>query len=368
MPTYSKLVLPSGKRRTNRFMRLIRAVWRDTSALLREFRTPLLLFIIVTVGGGWLYGELWVIAGNERMAFYQLPIMMVELMVLEIPTEMPREPYLIIFWYLLPPIAVFIIGRGAADFFRLFFNRNERRDAWEEAVASTYRNHVIVLGLGHVGLNVARTLVDMGFEVVGVDTKVSLDLDNTLNAMGVPVIVGDGRSETILEKAGIHHADAFMACTSIDYVNLEAIMMARDMNPDVRIVARMFDGRSASQLKRFMGVKAVMSSAQLAAPVFAGAAVGIEITQTLKVGDEEYSMVRLTVEPGSFLDGCTIDELQRSQNIDIVLHERSGAIDVHPDNTITVESGDTLVIFAHHRKITDIVARNQPKKTRAERA
>jgi Trk K+ transport system NAD-binding subunit len=227
-------------------------------------------------------------------------------------------------------------------------------------VAYTYRNHIIVLGVGHVGLGVVRTLVDMGFEVVAIDTKVTPELDQELARLNVPIIVGDGRTEAVLEKARIKHADAFMACTSIDYVNLEAIMRARDMNPDARIVARMFDSRSANQLKRFMGVQAVMSSAQLAAPVFAGAAVGIEITQSLMVKGEEYSMVRLTVAVGSFMDGATIDTLQRTQGMDIVLHERDGNIDVHPSSKIEVSAGDTLVVFASHRKITDVVARNRP--------
>lgn len=362
MPTYSKLVLPAGRRPTNRLLRLLRALWRDTTALLTEFRASLLLFVIVTVGGGFLYGELHVLAGKPRLDFYQLPLLMVELMVLETPIEMPAEPYLLIFWYALPPIAVFILGRGAADFVRLFFDRTGRRDAWEEAVASTYRNHVVVLGLGHVGLGVVRTLVDMGFEVVGVDIEIPPELDAELHALGVPAIVGDGRNEAIMHKAGLAHADAFLACTSIDYVNVEAIMRARDMNPDIRIVARMFDNRSATQLKRFMGVQAAMSSAQLSAPVFAGAAVGIEITQTITVGGEEYSMVRLTVEAGSFMDGRTIRELQHSQNIDIVLHGRGESIDIHPDSGIVVQAGDTLVLFAHHRKITDVVARNRPNK------
>lgn len=360
MPTYSKLVIPGGRRRTNRFIRLLRAISRDTSALLNEFKVPLMLFVLVTVGGGFLYGELHVLAGKPRVPYIELPYIMVALMVLEQPLDLPLEPQLLIFWYVMPPLAVFILGRGASDFIRLFFDRSGRRNAWEEAVAYTYRNHIIVLGVGHVGLGVVRTLVDMGFEVVAIDNVVTQELDEELSRLSVPIIVGDGRTEAVLEKARITYADAFMACTSIDYVNLEAIMRARDMNPDARIVARMFDSRSADQLKRFMGVKAVMSSAQLAAPVFAGAAVGIEITQSLTVKGQEYSMVRLTVAGGSFMDGATIDTLQRSQEMDIVLHERDGAIDVHPDSQIVVSAGDTLVVFAHHPKITDVVARNRP--------
>jgi Trk K+ transport system NAD-binding subunit len=43
----------------------------------------------------------------------------------------------------------------------------------------------------------------------------------------------------------------------------------------------------------------------------------------------------------------------------VVLHERGGAVDVHPPHDLTVRAGDTLVIFARHAQITDIVARKR---------
>lgn len=363
---YAKLVMPRDKHPVGRRLRALRASWRDTSALFREFRTPILLFIVVTVGGGYIYGELHVMAGHERIPFIDLPYIMTALMILESPIDVPSEPYLILFWYLLPPIAVYIFGRGAADFVRLFFNRNERRDAWEEAVASTYRNHIIVLGIGHVGQGVAETLTEMGFEVIAVDHKTTPELSERFSELGIPLIVGDGRTSNTLEKAGLAHAEAFVACTSNDFVNLEAIMRARDMNPSIRIVARMWDDQFANQLKNFMGVSAVISSSRLAAPIFAGSAVGIEITQTLTVHGKEYSMIRLTVARGSFMDGQSIDYLQTSQNMDIVLHGTNGDVDVHPRGDVVVQAGDTLVIFADHGKILEIVTRNRPSRIEAK--
>jgi uncharacterized protein with PhoU and TrkA domain len=70
-------------------------------------------------------------------------------------------------------------------------------------------------------------------------------------------------------------------------------------------------------------------------------------------------MIRLQVEAGSFMDGQTVGALQRNNDIDVVLHERGGAVDVHPPHDLTVRAGDTLVIFARHAQITDIVARKR---------
>jgi Trk K+ transport system NAD-binding subunit len=345
---------------------VVRAAWRDTSALLREFRHPLIVFLIASFGGGLLYGFLHnEVAGVEpTIPLANLPYMMVSLMVLETPEEVPAEPYLIIFWYLMPALGVYVVGRGVADFARLFFDRSERRAAWEEALASTYRNHVIVLGVGHVGMRVVRTLVGMGFEVVGVELKPKPEIDTELKQLGVPLIVADGRLSGTLESAGLRYAQSLVVCTSNDQTNLEVTMRARDLNPDVRIVVRMWDNQFATQLQRFMGVQAVLSASDLSAPAFAGAAVGIEVAQTMRVGDVDYSMIRLQVEPGSFLDGQTIGALQNANNMDIVLHLGNGASQVHPDSNVLVHAGDTLVIFAHHAQIIDLVLRNRRPSAR----
>jgi len=358
---YTKLVMPRGHRRRNRILRMIRAAWRDTRALFNEFRAPIVLFILVTVGGGWLYGELHVMAGHGRIPFIDLPYIMTALMILETPIDVPREPYLIAFWYLLPPIAIYILGRGATEFVRLFFNRSERRDAWEEAVASTYRNHAIVLGLGHVGYGVVKNLVELGADVVVIDNSLSAEQDRELSVLGVPAIVGDGRQSLTLEKAGIQSADALIVCTSNDHVNLEVIMRARDMNPTLRIVARIWDDQFSNQIKQFMGVSAIVSSAKLAAPVFAGAAMGLEITQTMTIHGKEYSTVSLKVNKGSFFDGRTIEDVQHDERVDIVLHGSGEEVVVRPGGHIRVRAGDTLVIFAEHNRILALARRNRPR-------
>ncbi len=356
---YTRLVFPRGRRRRTRFARVMRALWRDTSALWREFRVPIVVFLLVTLGGGWLYGELYQHARGYDIPLIDRPYIMLQLMILETPEDAPPEWYLVAFWYLLPPIAAFIIGRGAVDFVRLFFNRGERRRAWEEAVASTYRNHIIILGVGHVGLRVARTLAGMGFEVVGIDVKSKPETEIELAALGIPLLVEDGRSLGVLERAGLRSALAFIACTANDHTNLEAIMRARDLNPNVRIVARMWDDQFSKQMKQFMGVEAVMSASDLAAPAFAGSAVGVEITQTIHVNGMDYSLIRLTVEPGSFLDGQEVGTLQTQNQMDIVLHGRDGSTEVQPSRQTVVQAGDTLVIFARHDQILSVVSRNR---------
>lgn len=100
-------------------------------------------------------------------------------------------------------------------------------------------------------------------------------------------------------------------------------MKVRHAYPKIRIVGRMWDRRFAEQLEKFMKVQSVLSSAELAGPVFAGAALGVEITQTLDIEGVEYSTMRLTVSAGSALAGRTVGALQTELELDIVLVDSS---------------------------------------------
>ncbi|MDX2163227.1 MAG: TrkA family potassium uptake protein [bacterium] len=356
----TRLVSPGGRNRRTRAARRFRALWRYTSALWNEFYVPIVGFAVVLVAGGVLYGHLFYAARGETLAFNQLPYMMLALMLFQgIPEHpVPSEPELVAFWYVLPILGIILIGRGAADFVRLFFNVGENQSAWEEAVASTYRNHVIVIGAnGHVGLRVTRQLVGLGYEVVGIDQRNVPERLSELTRLSVPMISGDGRLPATLESAGIQHASAIVITTSNDQVNFEIAMRARAVNEHVRIVVRQWDTQFADQLKQMLGVQAVFSVSDIAAPVFAGAAAGLEIAPSLHIGSKDYSMVRIVVQPNTPLIGQTIGKLQTAYDMDIVLHECNGEITVQPHRETILQSGDTIVVFALHSTVQEISAR-----------
>lgn len=220
---------------------------------------------------------------------------------------------------------------------------------------------MIVVGIGHVGLRVVRALRQMGFDVVAVDSKpLAKERDDELRSLKCPLILGDATEGSTLIDAGVTRAQAVVITTSNDYNNVTVAMRVRDLNPNVRLIVRMWDSRFAEQLKRYVGVEAVLSASELAAPAFAGAAFGVEIAQTLTVQNEAYTVFNLKVEPGSFMEGRTIDAIQEKNDIDIVLVERGECVEIHPRGNITIKAGDLVVIFARHAQILNIIEANRP--------
>ena len=359
--TSNRLVEAISPRRRRRSWQVLRVGWHDTRALIHEFRKPLAVFFLAIFAGGLVYMYLNnTYSDNEALKLVDMPYFMLALMVLESPISVPDEPYLVLFWYALPLLAVYVLGRGAADFLRLFIDREQRRGAWEVAVASTFKRHIIVIGIGHTGMRIVRELRQMGFEVVAVDKSISKSAHESLHGLDVPLISGDARDVHVLETARLDHAAAAIVCTSDDYVNLEVTMRLRDMNMSARLVTRMWDRRLARQIENFLDVE-VLSASDLAAPAFAGAAVGAEITQNLHIAGMEYSMIRLVVRRGSFMDGKSVADIQDREGVDIVLLHRqdNGSPDVHPRGDIIVRGGDTIVLFSHHDLITEIIGRNE---------
>jgi Trk K+ transport system NAD-binding subunit len=327
------------------------------------------MFVLVTIIGGYFYGELHKLSGREPIALIDRPYVMLQLMILSPPADYPGTPhewYLVSFWYILPLVFVFIIGNGVADFVRLFFG-----DTWQKVRISNYQNHIIVLGAGHVGLRVVRWLREWDEQVVIVDNDVHPSKHDVLQELKVRLIEGDARHQQTLEDANIAEASAFIACTGDDAVNLYSIMRARAANPDVQIVVRVWDDSFNEQIDQFIihsqqtnnGVDisstSVLSSSEIASPIFAGLALGIELTQTLNIAGTDYGAVRLVVKEGSLLADKTVGQIQNDNYVDLVLYQsRRGGFGVRPAHNLLVKPGDTLVIFAEHRLCIEIAHQN----------
>lgn len=355
-----------------RLTRVILAFINAVSTLIMQFRWSLLVFVLVTVVGGYIYGELHSVAGHEPpIALIDRPYVMLQLMILSPPVDYqegtPQEWYLIIFWYALPVIFVFIIGNGVADFVRLFFG-----DTWQKVRISNYENHIIVLGAGHVGLRVVRWLRQWDEQVVIIDNDLDLRKQAVLHELKVRAIQGDARNQQTLLDANIDEAAAFIACTGDDAVNLYSIMRARAANPDIQMVVRVWDDSFSEQIDEFIvqshlgkdkaktGTN-VLSSSDIASPIFAGLALGIELTQTLDIGGIEYGAIRLKVKEGSAFANQSIGQIQRDNHVDVVLHQSSiGGYGVRPAHNLTVKTGDTLVVFAEHHVCINIARQNKP--------
>ncbi len=97
-------------------------------------------------------------------------------------------------------------------------------------------DHVVVAGAGHMGLTVARVLSRLGLPFV----LIELDQHRleTCRDAGLAVIYGDASHRVVLEAAGLNRACVLLITTPSPLVTLATVRHARQLRPDLHVVAR----------------------------------------------------------------------------------------------------------------------------------
>lgn len=338
-------------------LRQVQASFRDTWLLLREFGWPLILFTIAVIGGGVFYYHLSILAGEPVSNLLESVYQVLLLTFLQPLGDFPRAWYLEIFYFAMPLIGLIILSQGVAEFSAMFFNRRQRSKEWEMAVASTFQHHHILIGLGHLGFRVANSLHEMGQDVVVIELNPSADLVASVKKLGIPVIQDDAAREAALESAGIHRARTVLLCTQNDSLNLQVALRARRMNKNINVVVRIFDNDFATALQEQFGFTA-FSATQMAAPIFAAAAAGVDMTQPITIEGQPLSLAKMNVRASSKLVGMNVSQLEEKFNVSVVLLRRGNSDDLHPAASVETQSNDTLAILGGPAEITRLVQEN----------
>ncbi len=105
-----------------------------------------------------------------------------------------------------------------------------------EREADTDEHRAIVVGYGPVGRTLKRILLRNGIRPVIVE--MNLDTVRSLRASGTDAVYGEASKRETLVAAGIARADALILTASNVAHADEAIRIARELNPDIHILAR----------------------------------------------------------------------------------------------------------------------------------
>ena len=349
--------LISAKMRRSQRLRKLNATLRDSWLLFMQFRWPLFAFCIAIVGGGVLYYYLALRAGEPEINLVAGIYQVLSLTFLQPIGDFPQAWYLEIFYFIMPVIGLIIIAQGIADFGYMFFNRRARRKEWEMAVATTFKNHIILIGLGHLGYRIVLDLVNMDQDVVVIENNPSAKLIENVKVLGVPVIEEDATRQSALESAGIARARSIIVCTQNDSMNLQIAIKARSLNPGIHVIIRIFDDDFAHALHDQFSFTA-MSATGMAAPAFAAAAAGVEMTKPVTIEGYSLSLARLEVIAGNNLPGMTVGQIEKQYDVSVILLRQEGEEDLHPSANRLIHPGDTMAILGKPEELNAIIYAN----------
>jgi Trk K+ transport system NAD-binding subunit len=278
-------------------------------------------------------------------------------------------------WLVVFAIALMLTGAlFVAVFFALVTNMLVSRRIEEslgQQKITGLRGHVLVIGLGSIGLRVAQQLHEAGRPVVVIEKDHNNRHLGQLRPLRVPVLAADATLPEVLDSARLSAASAVAVLTSDDLANLETGLAVRDQLGSrwrqTPVVLRIFDSQLAHSVKETFGFMNVRSTAALAAPWFVGAALGLEVLSTFYAGDEPLLVARLTVTPGGGLHGLRMDELAARTRVLALRRAADRSVLEHPPRRSTrFEPADEAYLIGPYDELLTVLRRDRPSPSRPD--
>lgn len=227
-------------------------------------------------------------------------------------------------------------------------------------------SHYIVCGAGRVGSGVVRDIARSGHEFVVIEGDEALA--DRLLAQGHLVLMGDATSEDVLKAAGIERARGIVCAVSSDPDNLYITLTARDLNKELRIVARANEEAAVERLLR-AGADKVVS------PALSGSTRMVQMLLRPAVADFmelatmterlELEIEQIEVDEGSpFIGAALRDTGIRSEHDVIVIgiKRAAGEMIFNPSADTVIELNDALVTIGSHDSLQALEGMANPGK------
>lgn len=258
-------------------------------------------------------------------------------------------------------VAIGLIGIGLATFvisrfaqLMLASQRLEKRHIMERI--ERLNDHYIICGFGRIGRRLAEDLAasDTPFVIVDQDE----DVVEYLLEHNILHIEGDAKNEETLEQAGIYRARGLITALPEDSSNVFVTLSAREMCPDLFILARTVDHENRTKLRHAGADKVIAPSevgADRMAQVILRPNVDQFMEQVLRTGALGLQIEEAQVHPGAPVAGATLAESTFRQQFDAVvigiIDAETNEMKFHPGPETRIQVGDTLIVIGNPEMI-----------------
>ncbi len=204
---------------------------------------------------------------------------------------------------------------------------------------------VLLCGLGQVGWRVLDSLKAAGASITVIDLKAKAD-DPRLK--GIAFFPGDCRQSELLERAGVRTTTGVLIVTSDDLLNVSTAMLVRRMNPNARIVVRMFNQNLIPRLGAALRNTVALSVSGLTAPLMALTAVSGEALAAFNVGAAPQQMAEVVVDGDSSLRGERLADVAGRAKVLVVSEEWPA--------DARLDAGDRFVVCGNPTAVGELLA------------
>ncbi len=227
------------------------------------------------------------------------------------------------------------------------------------------KNHFIVCGYGRIGRILCRNIRRKPVDVVVIEKD--KELGPTLDQEGILYIIGDASEEANLNRAGIGSAKGLVAVLSSDADNVFLVLTARQLSPDIFILARATADASKAKLKA-AGADFVESPYDIGAVTMAHRIVRPTVTGFLDLAlaykGTDIQMEEIPVSPDSELVDVMLKDSGIRQKYDLIIIAVKSAADkmlFNPSFETTLRAGDTVIALGGEKNLAALEKALNPK-------
>jgi Trk K+ transport system NAD-binding subunit len=221
--------------------------------------------------------------------------------------------------------------------------------------------HVIVCGLGNLGFRVVEELLGYGERVVVIERQRDARFMAAMRRRAVATVVGDATLIEVLRLAHSSQAKAVVAATSDQLANLEIALMAREINPQARVIVRLLDSVLAETLRDAANIRYALSIPRLAAPAFVAALFGDRVQSVFQIKGRLFAAVELVIQiEDAFLIGQGVRALAIDYGLlPVRLAAADGSVRSRPLHQKLCE-GDRLTAIISLQSLESLWRRDRP--------
>ena len=219
------------------------------------------------------------------------------------------------------------------------------------------QDHYIICGSGRVGSHLIRDLQATAKPFVVIESDPQRAADFTQRE--VMVLVADATLEESLREAGVDRARGLAACLPNDADNVYVVLTARDLNPNLRIVARAAEEQAEAKLLR-AGANHV-----IAPTIIGGHRMAVALTKpavsefmdSITANELGLGFEQVEVDAVSQLAGQELRSTPIRSELDVVvisIRRQEGEIVFNPSGDCRIEAGDILIAIGRADSLTKL--------------
>lgn len=141
------------------------------------------------------------------------------------------------------------------------------------------RDHVVVVGLGQVGLRLSLLLRELGVPVLVIERDPENVHVKRAKDYGIPIVLGRGGSRFLLRRLRLPRARALAAVTADEVQNIAVVVAALGMREDLRTLLRAGRGDVVNETSSLFKIGVVRDVYRIGGTLLAAAALGSPATE-----------------------------------------------------------------------------------------